>query len=118
MPGTEAGTAGGTDGEAAGAMPETTEIPATPEPVLGPYRDAGTLTVTIPIFPNALRALGLSIYGADNEIITVTEEKDAFRLAAGRYGHGVGMSQRGAQWMAAHYGKTSWIYWSFITPAR
>ena len=105
MPGTEAGTAGGTDGEAAGAMPEKTEIPATPEPVLGPYRDAGTLTVTIPIFPNALRALGLSIYGADNEIITVTEEKDAFRLAAGRYGHGVGMSQRGAQWMAAHYGK-------------
>ena len=61
----------------------------------------GTYTVTLDLFPEAVFLLGLSIYGADNEIITVTEDKESFTLTAGRYGHGVGMSQRGAQQMAS-----------------
>ena len=66
----------------------------------------GTWDVTLDLFPEAVFLLGLSVYGADNEIITVTEDEKAFTLTAGRFGHGVGMSQRGAQQMAAEGGKT------------
>lgn len=92
------------DEDGATATPEPTATPV-PERKLGGFVPAGTFTFSLPLFPAAVRALNLSIYGADNEIITVSEEKDAFVLVSGRYGHGVGMSQRGAQWMAAHYGK-------------
>ncbi len=99
------------DGEDDAAAPGATETPgptATPEPEirLSDFRSAGTLALQLDIFPETLRSLGLSIYGADNEIVTVGETEDAFVLSAGRYGHGVGMSQRGAQWMADKYGKT------------
>ena len=66
----------------------------------------GTWDVTLDLFPEAVFLLGLSVYGSDNEIITVTEDEKAFTLTAGRFGHGVGMSQRGAQQMAAEGGKT------------
>ena len=61
----------------------------------------GTYSVTLDLFPEAVFLLGLSVYGANNEIVTVSEDKKAFTLTAGRYGHGVGMSQRGAQYMAS-----------------
>ena len=66
----------------------------------------GTWNVTLNLFPEAIFMLGLSVYGADNEIVTVTEDETAFTLTAGRYGHGVGMSQRGAQQMASKGEKT------------
>ena len=87
----------------------TTPDPAvpTPAPRLSDWIRASTdLTVTLPIFPDLIRDLNLSIYGADNEILSVTETDDAFVLTSGRYGHGVGMSQRGAEWMARKYDKT------------
>ena len=40
------------------------------------------------------------------EIVTVTETDTGFTLTAGRYGHGVGMSQRGAQYQASEGKKT------------
>ena len=95
---------------------EASEPTETPEPELGPFRSAGTFTVTLPLFPDTVQALGLSISGANNEIITVKEEKDAFLLSSGRYGHGVGMSQRGAQWMAGHYGKNFQEILAFYFP--
>ena len=112
------------DEESTGTLASTeTPVPAdthaptgTPAPQLGNFLEAGTFTVTLPLFPAAVRALGLSIYGADNEIITVTEEADAFRLTSGRYGHGVGMSQRGAQWMASQYGKNFQEILAFYYP--
>ena len=58
------------------------------------------VTVTLSLFPETVIALGLSVSGADNEIITLKEEEEAFTLTAGRFGHGVGLSQRGAQQMA------------------
>ncbi len=61
----------------------------------------GTYSVTLDLFPEAVFLLGLSVYGANNEIVTVSEDEKAFTLTAGRYGHGVGMSQRGAQYMAS-----------------
>ena len=89
--------------------PDRTSAPATaapaengaPAPV-----SAGTHTVTLDLFPEAVFLLGLSVYGADNEIITVSESEDGFTLTAGRYGHGVGMSQRGAQYQASKGKKT------------
>ena len=62
---------------------------------------AGTFTVTLDLFPETVFLLGLSVYGANNEIITVAETETGFTLTAGRYGHGVGMSQRGAQYQAS-----------------
>lgn len=67
---------------------------------------AGTRTVTLDLFPEAVFFLGLSVYGANNEIISVSEDNQAFTLTAGRYGHGVGMSQRGAQYQASEGKKT------------
>ena len=97
------------------ATPEPT---ATPQPVprLGGFESAGTFTLELPLFPAVIRALNLSIYGADNEIITVTETDEAFELVSGRYGHGVGMSQRGAQWMADRYGKNFQEILAFYFP--
>ena len=90
--------------------PDPTSVPAsTPAPVeentpvLSP---AGVCTVSLDLFPDALFLLGLSVYGANNEIVTVTETDGEFILTAGRYGHGVGMSQRGAQYQASE-GKRS-----------
>ena len=86
--------------------PDRTAAPATPTPEPEGEKapeliPAGTHTVKLPLFPDAVFLLGLSVYGADNEIITVTENEDDFTLTAGRYGHGVGMSQRGAQYQAS-----------------
>ena len=58
------------------------------------------ITVTLDLFPAAVLSLGLSVSGADNEIITLKENETSFTLTAGRFGHGVGLSQRGAQQMA------------------
>jgi len=91
--------------------PDRTTAPtATPAPADVPgeqalYR-AGTFTVGLDLFPGTVFALGLSISGANNELITVTEDEKAFTLTARRYGHGVGMSQRGAQYQASKGGRT------------
>ena len=76
------------------------------KPSLGPWQSAGEHEAVLAIFPDVIGALDLSIGGLGNELITVTEKDSGFTVAARRYGHGVGMSQRGAQWMAAHEGKT------------
>ena len=93
-------------GEAAQtAAPTATPTPA-PTPVYGEWESGGEVTLTLDVFPQLVRALEISISGTDNEMLTLTETDAAFRLEARRYGHGVGMSQRGAQWMAAMYNKT------------
>ena len=66
----------------------------------------GTYDAVLDLFPEAVFYLGLSVYGANNEIISVSEDEKGFTLTAGRYGHGVGMSQRGAQYMASEGKKT------------
>ena len=63
--------------------------------------------VTLDIFPVVESALDLSINGGSNEIMTIRETDTAFCLESRRYGHGVGMSQRGAQQMAGVY---QWTY--------
>ena len=91
--------------ETVSPTPTPTETPI-PTRILSGFMPMGTFTLSLPIFPTLLRSLNLSIYGADNEIITVSEGKDSFFLTSGRYGHGVGLSQRGAQQMAERHGKS------------
>lgn len=87
------------------AVETPTPSPA-PTPVYSAYESSReSASVTLPLFPEGIRALNLSIAGGDNELVTVSETDGAFVLEARRYGHGVGMSQRGAQWMADRYGK-------------
>ena len=57
------------------------------------------------IFPDVERMLNLSINRTPNEIVRVIETDHSFQVAFTRYGHGVGLSQRGAEWMAKQYGK-------------
>ena len=63
---------------------------------------------------------GMRISSIDCEIPTVSVQEGAecqeFVIELRRYGHGVGMSQRGAQWMAGEYGKTFMEILSFYYP--
>ena len=66
----------------------------------------GTVKVSVPTFDGFEDWYSLSINSADNETIYVTESDTAFQVCFMRYGHGVGMSQRGAQIMASTYEKS------------
>lgn len=59
------------------------------------------ITVSFSIFDDLETQLGMSINSNQNELWSVSEEGDTFTVIAGRHGHGIGMSQRGAQKMAA-----------------
>ena len=67
-------------------------------------------TVTLDTFGDIKDGLSLGLNGADCELVSVETEADEagaptrFTIIMRRFGHGVGMSQRGAQWMAGHYG--------------
>ncbi len=92
-----------------GFMPVVTVTPSpTPTPVYGPFTPIDeSFTLELDIFPTVERALGLDITAHyDNELWSVRETEAAYVIEARRFGHGVGMSQRGAQWMAAEHGKT------------
>lgn len=58
-------------------------------------------TLTLDIFSELEKALGMSINSSRNELWTVETYNDSFKLVARRFGHGVGMSQRGAMQMGA-----------------
>ena len=80
---------------------------ATPAPVYGAFEPVdGKVTLSFPIFPDVEQALGISINQNQNELITAEEAADTFVVESRRFGHGVGMSQYGAEWMAAQYGFT------------
>lgn len=92
----------------ASSTPHTDETPApTATPAFSPYRKVKeAVIVTLPIFTEAERAMGLSINVSQNELITVSDIGSAFLIESRRFGHGVGMSQRGAEQMARQYGMT------------
>ena len=99
---------------------DNTPIPTpspTPAPSYGPFEGTGELiTLDIPLFPTAEKALSLGINSYDNEMITVTEQTDTFTIESRRFGHGVGLSQRGAEWMAGKYAKTYTEILAFYYP--
>ncbi|MBQ7868074.1 MAG: SH3 domain-containing protein [Clostridia bacterium] len=57
-------------------------------------------TVTCDIFSELESLLGLSIQSTANELWSVTQNGSNFEIQVRRYGHGMGMSQRGAMYMA------------------
>lgn len=61
--------------------------------------DSGKLTFDI--FSELESPLGMSINSDKNELWSVTQTSSGFTVTARRYGHGLGMSQRGAMYMAA-----------------
>lgn len=86
---------------------------ATAAPVYTGYEALeGEFSVALPIFTTAEQAMGLSINISRNELITVCDIGSAFMVESRRYGHGVGMSQRGAQQMA---GKHAMTYQQILT---
>ncbi len=59
----------------------------------------GHVTVTLDYFNQIESLCAMSINVLKNETLAVTQTGSGFKLTARRYGHGVGMSQRGAQQM-------------------
>ena len=58
------------------------------------------VTVTFDFFSELKSLLGLGINSTRNELLTVEPSGSNFILRTRRFGHGIGMSQRGAQQMA------------------
>jgi len=93
--------------------PQTAEPTATPAPTQTPAPIYGSFelipqpfSLQLPVFKTVENAFALNISGNfDNEIWTLVEDEKGYELQARRYGHGVGMSQRGAEWMAGTYEK-------------
>lgn len=57
------------------------------------------LTLTTDYFSELESLLALSINSTQNELVSIEETTYAFKIVARRFGHGIGMSQRGAQQM-------------------
>lgn len=86
------------------ATPSPTPAP-TATPAFSPYtKIKEIITVSVPVFPTLEKALGLSINVYRNELVTVLDIGSGFMIEFRRFGHGVGMSQRGAEQMARKYG--------------
>lgn len=66
---------------------------------------SGTVSVSVPTYGAFESWYDLSINASDNETVWVAETDRAFKVTFRRYGHGIGLSQRGAQVMAGTYGK-------------
>ena len=61
---------------------------------------ASSGTLTFDIFSELESALGMNVTSGSNELWSVTPTSSGFTVYARRYGHGIGMSQRGAMYMA------------------
>lgn len=66
----------------------------------------GRGTMTFSIFDELEGPLSMSIQSSDNELWSVTKTSTGFLVEARRYGHGTGLSQRGAMYM----GKLGYTY--------
>ena len=102
--------------------PENIFMQTTPEPTPEPivYSDfiavPESIHLKLKMFPDLDNALGLSINGTENEVITLEKTSSGYTLTSRRYGHGVGMSQRGAEYMAGEANKTYQEILAFYYP--
>ena len=81
----------------------------------------GSVTVTLDYFNQVEGLCSMSINVLKNETLDVTATQNGFKLTARRFGHGVGMSQRGAQQMANEgftYDQILDFYYPGITRTR
>ena len=101
------------------ASAEPSETPAATEAAMAVAPESepwalhpDTFRVVLDVYDDIKDGLAMGLNGSDCELISVETEAGpdgepaAFKLVMRRFGHGVGMSQRGAQWMAGHYDKT------------
>ena len=65
-----------------------------------------SFTVDLDVYSQIKDKLGLALNGSDYEVVSVKDGVFDFTIEMRRFGHGVGMSQRGAQTMAGNHGKT------------
>ena len=72
--------------------------------------------VDLDVYDQIKDELGLSINGGDYEVASASEGIFGFTIELRRFGHGVGMSQRGAQTMAGTYGMTYTEILNFYYP--
>ena len=94
------------DAAAAETAPAATPEVKT-EYVFSDYKALGTpVQISVPFFGAFERSMGLSINTTDNEIQKLYTIDTGFVIETRRYGHGAGMSQRGAEQMARAHGKT------------
>ena len=61
-------------------------------------------TVDLDVYDQIKDGLGLSLNGGDYEVASFTNDPFGYTIEMRRFGHGVGMSQRGAQTMAGVHG--------------
>ncbi|MBQ8953276.1 MAG: SpoIID/LytB domain-containing protein [Clostridia bacterium] len=73
-------------------------------------------TCELTVYDQLKDDLGMKLSGLDCELTTVIEEEDIFVIQMRRYGHGVGMSQRGAQTMAGSHGMSCMDILAFYYP--
>ena len=76
----------------------------------------GTADIDLDAYDDVKDGLKLGLNGGDYEMMSVAQTEDGWRVEMRRFGHGVGMSQRGAQWMASEYGKTYMEILQFYYP--
>ncbi len=74
------------------------------------------IMVDLSFYDQVRGALNIGINASAFDLLEVTETEDAFTLTNRRYGHGVGLSQRGAEWMAGNYGKNHLEILNFYYP--
>ena len=61
--------------------------------------------IVLDVYADLKDGLKLGLNGGNYEMLSVESMEGGWRVCMRRFGHGVGMSQRGAQWMASQYGK-------------
>ncbi|MDO4356742.1 MAG: SpoIID/LytB domain-containing protein [Clostridia bacterium] len=76
----------------------------------------GTVEIDLDTYSDVKDGLSLGLNGGDYEMLSVAQTDAGWRVEMRRFGHGVGMSQRGAQWMASEYGKTYMEILQFYYP--
>ena len=79
-------------------------------------RATGSCAVRVPVYGGIEAWYGLSINSGNNETVRVDASESAFTISMGRNGHGVGMSQTGAQVMAKNYGMSAAEILDFYYP--
>lgn len=85
--------------------------------MLGEFEElTDEITVKIRTYGVLETMLNLSINRTDVEIFSVEADDTGFTICSRRFGHGVGMSQRGAQTMAGAYEKTAEDILTFYYP--
>lgn len=106
-------------------VPDATEAEATPaeatpegpQMVLGDWEAVeDVITVKLSTYAAVRNALSISINSSAYEVFEVEETADGFAVVSRRFGHGVGLSQRGAQTMAGRYGKNCEEILNFYYP--